>query len=191
MNYPPLGKFKVQSKKCKVKSIASGQTLNPRPATLVPFLYFELFTFDLLQQVTLETEEWEGCSLGQPDIGYHYYRRVADDDPIMNPANSQEGNPDRNISISFRQPPILKDGLPIWRYRVGDATFDPLHTSYLIEEFKAEDYPGQDVIEGVIVNSNAALNEEKKYNLEARTYVDDNTWSAPSVFTVIVKPSNP
>jgi len=180
----------VQSKKCKVKSIASGQTLNPRPATLVPFLYFELFTFDLLQQVTLETEEWEGCSLGQPDIGYHYYRRVADDDPIMNPANSQEGNPDRNISISFRQPPILKDGLPIAYYRISGSSTGSL-SGQEIRVIDADSYLGQDVIEAVIVNNNTVLNEEKKYDLEARTHVDNNTRSAPSVFTVIVKPGNP
>jgi hypothetical protein len=121
--------------------------------------------------------------MGQPDIGYHYYRRVADDDPI--------DDPQRDISISFRQPPILKDGEPILYYRVGDSAFGIKDNRYRIADLQASDYQGQDVIEGVIVNSNAALNEEKKYNLEARTYVDDNTWSAPSVFTVIVKPSNP
>lgn len=111
-------------------------------------------------------------------------RRVADDDPI--------DDPQRDISISFRQPPILKDGLPISHYRVGDAAYDPLHTSYPIADFQAAAYPGQDVIEASIVNSsNPKLTESKKYDLEARTYVDDNTWSAPSVFTVIVKPENP
>jgi hypothetical protein len=130
--------------------------------------------------------------MGQPDIGYHYYRRVADDDPIMNPANPQEGNPDRDISISFRQPPILKDGLAISYYRVGDAAYDPLHTSYPIADFQASSYQGQDVIEASIVNQqNNRLDFPKKYDLEARTYVDDNTWSAPSVFTVIVQPNDP
>ncbi len=174
----------MQSKKYKVKSIASGQTLNPRPEIPVPVLYFELFTFDLLQQVTLETEKWEGCSLGQPDIGYHYYRRGADDDPI--------DDPQRNISISFRQPPILKDGLAILRYRVGDSTFQPGQSGYEIQVFESSDYQGQDVIEASIVEGLAEkMQETGKYNLEARTYVDDNTWSAPSVFTVIVQPNDP
>jgi len=122
--------------------------------------------------------------MGQPDIGYHYYRRVADDDPI--------DDPQRNISISFRQPPILKDGLPISYYRVGDSTLKPGQSGYRIADFQASAYQGQDVIEASIVNnSNPKLTESKKYDLEARTYVDDNTWSAPSVFTVIVKPENP
>ena len=130
--------------------------------------------------------------LGQPDIGYHYYRRVADDDPIMNPANPQEGNPDRDISISFRQPPILKDGLPIEYYRVGYSGISPDIPAYQVARFTASFYPGQDVIEASIVEGPGnKMRLSRKYDLEARTYVDDNTWSAPSVFTVIVKPENP
>jgi len=120
--------------------------------------------------------------MGQPDIGYHYYRRVADDDPI--------DDPQRDISISFRQPPILKDGLPIAYYRISGSSTGSL-SGQEIRVIDADSYLGQDVIEAVIVNNNTVLNEEKKYDLEARTHVDNNTRSAPSVFTVIVKPGNP
>jgi len=122
--------------------------------------------------------------MGQPDIGYHYYRRVADDDPI--------DDPQRNISISFRQPPILKDGLAISYYRVGYSGIAPNLPEHEVISFSAAAFPGQDVIEASIVdNENQNLTESTKYDLEVRTYVDDNTWSAPSVFTVIVKPENP
>jgi len=122
--------------------------------------------------------------MGQPDIGYHYYRRVADDDPIQDAS--------REISISFRQPPILKGGEPIWRYRVGDSTLKPGQSGYLIQEFWASAYQGQDVIEASIVKGQEdKMRVIHKYDLEARTYVDDNTWSAPSVFTVIVQPNDP
>jgi hypothetical protein len=109
---------------------------------------------------------------------------VADDDPI--------DDPQRNISISFRQPPILKDGLAISYYRVGYSGISPDIPAYQVARFEAIAYQGQDVIEGSIVKGQEQkMRETGKYNLEARTYVDDNTWSAPSVFTVIVKPENP
>jgi hypothetical protein len=68
---------------------------------------------------------------------------VADDDPIQDAS--------REISISFRQPPILKDGLPISYYRWGTA-FAPDEAGYLIWDFNAAQYQGQDTIEGAIVN---------------------------------------
>ncbi len=34
--------------------------------------------------------------MGQPDIGYHYYRRIADDDPT--------DDPNREVIITFKQP---------------------------------------------------------------------------------------
>jgi hypothetical protein len=107
---------------------------------------------------------------------------VADDDPI--------DDPQRNISISFRQPPILKDGEPIAYYRISDPSTGGLSGQEIIT-LKADNYSGQEVIEAIIANDNKKLNEEKKYDLEARTHVDNNTRSAPSVFTVIVKPGNP
>jgi hypothetical protein len=124
--------------------------------------------------------------MGQPDIGYHYYRRVADDDPI--------DDPERNISISFRQPPILKGGLPIAYYRITNTDPEP-GQSEQIKVFDFETNPelnGKDVIEGAIVQGQEQkMRESRKYNLEARTHVDAYTRSAPSVFIVIVKPENP
>jgi len=182
---PPLGKFKVQSKKYKVKSIASGQTLNPRPATLVPSLYFELFTFDLLQQVTLETEKWEGCSLGQPDIGYHYYRRVADDDPVN----------DQLIEFTFRQPKVNGSGA-ITQYIVPDpvdSNQPPIHLILPADQplpggLTQEGFSGKDVVLGILRNYQIPKGQ---HNLELKAEAESGLTSTAASVRLIIDPDPP
>jgi hypothetical protein len=135
-------------------------------------------------------EDWKGDEVTQDAL----YAMRYDPDGLAQGAFDARleryGSKQRNISISFRQPPILKDGEPIAYYRISDPSTGGLSGQEIIT-LKADNYSGQEVIEAIIANDNKKLNEEKKYDLEARTHVDNNTRSAPSVFTVIVKPGNP
>ncbi len=54
--------------------------------------------------------------MGQPDIGYHYYRRVADDDPVDDPRTAETEPSNQQVEISFRQPKMEDPG----DYRVSN-----------------------------------------------------------------------
>ena len=122
--------------------------------------------------------------MGQPDIGYHYYRRVADDDPIT--------ATNRKIEISFRQPEVAQDAEQISFYRVIDSDAEPGSSSYKIQDFEVINYPGQAVIDSEIVKgAEEKLAFPGKYNLEARSHTSEDNKSVPSPFLVIVDPDKP
>ena len=119
--------------------------------------------------------------MGQPDIGYHYYRRIADDDPIT--------DPEREIKITFRQPEfsssIDTENLRYVIFKPDD--FNPEE----IASFNYSDLQGQDVVERVIVDDDSNLALPGKYSLEA--YSQNGFDSLPQDtqkvdFTVIVDP---
>jgi hypothetical protein len=97
--------------------------------------------------------------LGQPDIGYHYYRRVADDDPVN----------DQVIEISFRQPPrqFGDSQVKAYGYRLfkdgGALVNDINNPSFLDVLTKPMEQP-------------TGLDEKGQYNLDLKTYywIDKN-----------------
>jgi hypothetical protein len=65
--------------------------------------------------------------LGQQDIGYHYYRRIADDDPLEDDPNTPEVE-GQNIEISFRPPKV--ENIPIIRYIVSVLRAGSMNINY-------------------------------------------------------------
>ena len=125
--------------------------------------------------------------MGQPDIGYHYYRRVADDDPIT--------ASNRKIEISFRQPEVAQDAEQISFYRVTDSDAQPGTEGYEIKRFDLFANPelkGQAVIQNSIVEGEEEKLQDKiTYNLEARSHTSEENKSIPSPFMLIVDPDKP
>ena len=128
--------------------------------------------------------------MGQPDIGYHYYRRVADDDPPTN-------NPNRKIEVSFRQPDLSKiSDLDNLRYRMTIPPSVIGGNPTIIKDFEWIDYQNDSAITGSIVEGlEEKLQEETRYDLES--YSQIGTAGKPSEgtqkvgFTVIVDSIKP
>jgi hypothetical protein len=120
--------------------------------------------------------------LGQPDIGYHYYRRIADDDPPV-----QEG---RSIEISFRQPPV-SDALDTDDLKYVVAIPGEIFPD-VIKSFNFNDHIGEAVIrEPIVRDMEENLDEDNKYNLEAYSIVGEALLNPPEGtdtfdFTIII-----
>ena len=70
--------------------------------------------------------------MGQPDIGYHYYRRVADDDPVDDPRTTDiVEDTDQTVEITFRQPDVDGiDGYSVSKRYEGDIS----HIAYYLTD---------------------------------------------------------
>ena len=99
--------------------------------------------------------------MSQPDIGYKYYRRVADDDPPV-------GNSERKIEISFRQPDMGDfPDVENLRYviRLPGQGGEP---DQEIESYSYTAHLGEAVIMGPMVEGEVSLlSLEKRYDLQA------------------------
>jgi len=93
--------------------------------------------------------------MGQPDIGYHYYRRVADDDNAE--TETQE------ITISFRQPQRSFDDDQLKAY--GYRLFKQGGTQ--VEEFGYA--PSSDALAPTMEDT-YELRLQDRYDLELKTY---------------------
>ena len=104
--------------------------------------------------------------MGQPDLGYHYYRRVADDDPPTN-------NPNRKIEVSFHQPDLSKvSDLNSLRYRLTIPPSVIGGNPTIIKDFEWINYQDESVITGAIVQGlEEKLKNEKRYDLESYSQI--------------------
>ncbi len=123
--------------------------------------------------------------LGQPDIGYHYYRRVADDDPVN----------DQLIEFTFRQPKVNGSGA-IAKYVVLDPVnqYADLHEILPEDQYydgttnvKQEGFSGKDVVLGRL--EGYAITEGN-YNLELKTETGGKTpqRSSSASISLIIEP---
>jgi len=120
--------------------------------------------------------------LSQPDMGYHYYRRIANDDPPLTAG--------RRVEISFRQP-LMPDDV------------DTDHLSYVvaipgemepivIEHFPYNAHRGQAVInEPIVEDIVEKLQFNQRYDLEAYSKIGNELLNPPDgtekfEFTIIV-----
>jgi len=108
--------------------------------------------------------------MSQPDIGYHYYRRIADDDPI----SQQE------IFITFGVPNITGAKIDGFEATYPGGPDDPI--TYIL---------GQDVIEHPLFNGPGEELQPGKYNLEVITIDITEGESSPSEISLIVDPDKP
>ena len=124
--------------------------------------------------------------MGQPDIGYHYYRRVADDDPVN----------DQLIEFTFQQPKI-SDGREISRYIVmdpADSENPPIH--FISQEnlyypgtqiISQEGFSGKDVVLGRLEDKEI---EKGDYSLDLKTEIGDQQ-SVPASVRLVIDPDPP
>jgi len=109
--------------------------------------------------------------LGQPDIGYHYYRRVADDDPVD----------EQDIRITFRVP--TTNGVDI----------DKFQADYSGNEGLPEDITytvGQDVIEHQLFAETDPI-PIGPHILRVKTINSGGEESEPAEINLIVDPDAP
>ena len=101
----------------------------------------------------------EVIDMSQPDIGYHYYRRIADDDPPQ-----QAG---QKIEISFQQP-SMPDYVDTANLNYVIAIPGGLEPD-VIEHFSYNEHRGKAVIDELIVKDDVLklVDDNTRYDLEA------------------------
>jgi len=117
--------------------------------------------------------------MGQPDIGYHYYRRVADDDPT----DAQ------TIEFTFRQP--TSDTLGIDGYSVSKVVRGA--ETHLQDFYQTEpQVKGKEVVD---IELNDRLADTEKQHIRVKSFYKPSSgnpvFSAPAEINVIVDPDAP
>lgn len=117
--------------------------------------------------------------MSQPDIGYHYYRRVADDDPVDN----------QSIEFTFRQPTsenIGIDGYSVSKVVRGAET----HLQNYPQT--ASEVSGKEVVNIELGNE---LGDMEKQQIRVKSFYQSSgenlVESAPAEINVIVDPDDP
>jgi len=109
--------------------------------------------------------------MGQPDLGYHYYRRVADDDPVDDPNTTEVEESDQTVEITFRQPNVVGidaysvskrykgDVLHIYNYLADDPYVKDKEVALIPFEDEFE-YGQQQILVETVVGSNSSTPAE-------------------------------
>lgn len=115
--------------------------------------------------------------MNQPDIGYKYYRRVADDDPIEDPSNPGQPNPDRQVIISFKQPKL--DQLTVQQFNVYEDTPEGWVQRTTIDPDPYHEYVEWDI--------KSFLNSEATYGVQLRTQdiIGEESDDNPEIMVII------
>ena len=121
--------------------------------------------------------------MGQPDIGYHYYRRVADDDPVN----------DQLIEFTFQQPKVDSSD-SIDRYVVPHPIYQYQELHFILPD---DQMAGDEVLQEGFLGKNVVLGNikgraipEGDYSLDLKTEIGDQQ-SVPASVRLIIDPDPP
>lgn len=122
--------------------------------------------------------------MSRPDVGYHYFRRIADDDPIEDPLNPGNPNPDREVKITFKQPKPGKFAMQQFNVYENTPEGWTQRTSILPD-------PNHPYVEGEV---KYFMESERTFQIQVRTQdvnqQESNADQSPQM-SIIIDASNP
>ncbi len=122
--------------------------------------------------------------MSRPDVGYHYYRRIADDDPIEDPLNPGNPNPDREVKITFKQP---KPG----KFAIQNYQVSAFLNNTWVNQINIDPDPNHPYVEGELKDF---MENERTFQIRVRTrdvnQRESNADQSPQM-SIIIDASNP